>query len=136
MKAVCGRNAAGVQTFADQFGWESTETDWNHLVARQDIDMVDIGSPGDTHAPIAIAAAKAGKHVFCEKPLANSLEDCKAMLTAVREADVCHMVNFNYRRCPAVAYARQMISEGLLGELRHFRATYLQDWALSILSSP
>lgn len=128
MRAVCGRNATDLEAFAKQFGWESTETDWNTLVARDDLDLIDVGSPGDTHAPIAIAAAEAGKHVFCEKPLANSLDDCKAMLAAVRKAGVRHMVNFNYRRSPAVALAQQMVAEGRLGEVRHFRATYLQDW--------
>ena len=128
MKAVCGRNEAAVQEFADQWGWESIETDWKKLVARDDIHLVDIGSPGDTHAEIAIAAAKAGKHVYCEKPLANSLEDCKKMVAAVRSTGVRHMVNFNYRKCPAVSLAKQMIEAGELGEVRHFRATYLQDW--------
>lgn len=128
MKAVCGRNEAAVKEFADQWGWESIETDWKDLVARDDIHLVDIGSPGDTHAEIAIAAAKAGKHVYCEKPLANSLEDCKQMIAAVRESGVKHMVNFNYRKCPAVSLAKQMIEAGDIGEIRHIRATYLQDW--------
>lgn len=128
MKAVCGRNEAAVQEFADQWGWESIETDWKQLVARDDIHVVDIGSPGDTHAEIAIAAAKAGKHVYCEKPLANSLDDCKQMIAAVRESGVKHMVNFNYRKCPAVSLAKQMIQAGDIGEIRHIRATYLQDW--------
>lgn len=128
MKAVCGRNEAAVKEFADQWGWESIETDWRKLVARDDIGLVDIGSPGDTHAEIAIAAAKAGKHVYCEKPLANSLEDCKKMVAAVRSTGVRHMVNFNYRKCPAVSLAKRMIEAGDLGEVRHVRATYLQDW--------
>ncbi|MEM9185482.1 MAG: Gfo/Idh/MocA family oxidoreductase [Planctomycetota bacterium] len=128
MKAVCGRNEAAVREFADQWGWESIETDWRQLVARDDIHLVDIGSPGDTHAEIAIAAAKAGKHVFCEKPLANSLEDCKRMVAAVRSTGVRHMINFNYRKAPAVALAKQMIDAGEIGEVRHVRATYLQDW--------
>lgn len=128
MKAVCGRNEAAVKEFAADWGWESVETDWAKLVAREDIDLVDVGSPGDTHAEIAIAAAKAGKHVYCEKPLANSLEDCKKMVAAVRSTGVRHMVNFNYRKCPAVSLAKQMIEAGEIGEVRHFRATYLQDW--------
>ncbi|MEM6330336.1 MAG: Gfo/Idh/MocA family oxidoreductase [Planctomycetota bacterium] len=128
MRAVCGRNEAAVREFADQWGWESTETDWRRLIERDDIDLIDIGSPGDTHAEIAIAAAKQGKHVYCEKPLANTLEECKQMVAAVRSTGVRHMVNFNYRKCPAVALAKQMIQAGELGEVRHFRATYLQDW--------
>ncbi|TWT88482.1 1,5-anhydro-D-fructose reductase [Pseudobythopirellula maris] len=133
MKAVCGRDAAAVKEFADTFGWESTETDWRQLIARNDIDMIDVGSPGDTHAAIAIAAAEAGKHVFCEKPLANSLADAKEMLAAVRKAGVRHMVNFNYRRCPAVSLAKQMIEAGEIGEVRQFRAVYLQDWLVDPL---
>ncbi|CAN0338182.1 unnamed protein product, partial [Ectocarpus sp. 4 AP-2014] len=98
------------------------------VVAADDIDLVDVCTPGDTHAAIAIAAAKAGKHVFCEKPLANTLDDAKQMLAAAREAGVRHMVNFNYRRAPAVSLARQMIEAGEIGEIRQYRATYLQDW--------
>ncbi len=128
MKAVCGRSPEALQAFADQWGWESIETDWTKLVAREDIHLIDIGSPGDTHAEIAIAAAKAGKHVYCEKPLANSLAECKKMVAAVRSTGVRHMVNFNYRKCPAVALAKQMIAAGEIGDIRHFRATYLQDW--------
>lgn len=128
MKSVCGRNASSTQAFADQFGWERADTDWEQVVKADDIDLVDVCTPGDTHAAISIAAAKAGKHVFCEKPLANSLDDAKAMLAAVREAGVRHMVNFNYRRCPAVSLARQMIEAGEIGEVRQWRATYLQDW--------
>lgn len=128
MKSVCARDAAGTQAFADQFGWERADTDWNAVVSADDIDLVDVCTPGSTHAEIAIAAAKAGKHVFCEKPLANSLEDAKAMLAAVRDSGVRHMVNFNYRRVPAVSLARQMIEAGEIGEVRQYRATYLQDW--------
>lgn len=128
MKSVCARDAAGTQAFADQFGWERADTDWKSVVAADDIDLVDVCTPGDTHAAIAIAAAKAGKHVFCEKPLANTLDDAKQMLAAAREAGVRHMVNFNYRRAPAVSLARQMIEAGEIGEIRQYRATYLQDW--------
>ncbi|MEM6798020.1 MAG: Gfo/Idh/MocA family oxidoreductase, partial [Planctomycetota bacterium] len=122
------RNQAAVQEFANQWGWESIETDWKTLIERDDLHLIDIGSPGDTHAEIAIAAAKAGKHVYCEKPLANSLEDCKRMVAAVRSTGVRHMVNFNYRKCPAVSLAKKMIEAGELGDIRHLRATYLQDW--------
>ncbi|TWT73688.1 Glucose--fructose oxidoreductase precursor [Posidoniimonas polymericola] len=128
MKAVCGRNEAAVKEFARQWGWDSIETDWRQLVERDDIDLVDIGSPGSTHAEIAIAAAKAGKHVYCEKPLANSLDDCKQMLAAVRESGVKHMINFNYRKTPAMALAKKMIEADEIGEVRHVRCTYLQDW--------
>lgn len=128
MKAVCGRNAEAVKEFAQQWGWESTETDWRKLVTRDDIDLIDIGSPGSTHAEIAIAAAEAGKHVYCEKPLANSLDDCKRMLAAVKKSGVKNMINFNYRKTPAMALAKKMIDAGEIGEVRHVRCTYLQDW--------
>jgi len=128
MKVVCGRDAGAVAQFAERWGWESSSADWQEVVRRDDVDLVDISTPGYTHAEIAIAAAQAGKHVFCEKPLANSLADSRQMLAAVRKAKVKHMVNFNYRRCPAVALAKQMIEVGELGEVRHFRGTYLQDW--------
>lgn len=128
MKVVCGRDAAAVAKFAERWGWESSETDWRDVVARADVDLVDVSTPGHTHGEIAVAAAAAGKHVFCEKPLANSLAEAREMLAAVRRAKVKHMVNFNYRRCPAVTLAKQMIAAGELGEIRHFRGTYLQDW--------
>jgi predicted dehydrogenase len=117
-----------VAAFAEKFGWESYETSWEKLVARKDIDLVDIGAPGNVHRDIAVAAAENGKHVFCEKPLAFTLKDAREMLTAVRKAGVKHMVNFNYRKCPAVALAKQMIKNGAIGDVRHVRATYLQDW--------
>lgn len=128
MSVVCGRDQSGTEEFAKRFGWGRAETDWEKVTAADDIDLVDVCTPGDTHATIAIAAAKAGKHVFCEKPLANSLADAKKMLDAVRGAGVRHMVNFNYRRAPAVALAKKMIADGLIGEVRQYRATYLQDW--------
>ncbi|MBI3734958.1 Gfo/Idh/MocA family oxidoreductase, partial [Candidatus Sumerlaeota bacterium] len=130
MAAICGRNEKAVAAFAKQFGWESHETDYKRLIERDDIDMIDIGTPGDTHAPIAIAAAKAGKHIICEKPLANNLKEAKEMLAAVRKAKVHNMVAFNYRRVPAVVLAKQIISEGRLGEIYHFRGCYLQSWLL------
>lgn len=130
MKAICGRNEAAVADFAKRFGWESHETDWRKLVARPDIDMIDIGSPGDTHAPIAIAAAEAGKHILCEKPLANTLDEAKAMLAAVRKTGVHGMVAFNYRRVPAIALAKKLIADGRLGRIYHFRGCYLQGWLL------
>ena len=128
MKALCARHADELAAFATRFGWESHETDWKKLVARKDIDVVDISSPGHTHHEIAVAAANAGKHVYCEKPLAFNLKDAREMLDSARKAKVVHMVNFNYRVVPALALAKQMIAGGEIGEIRHFRATYLQDW--------
>lgn len=128
MKAVCGLDQAEVDAFARRFGWERGEVEWEKLATADDIDLVDVCTPGDTHAPIAIAAAKAGKHIFCEKPLANTLDDAKQMLAAAREANVRHMVNFCYRRAPAVSLAKQMIADGAIGDIRQYRATYLQDW--------
>ncbi|OQX59563.1 dehydrogenase [candidate division KSB1 bacterium 4484_219] len=128
MKVICGRNEDGVRQAAEKFGWESYETSWEKLIERDDIDLVDISTPGDSHKPIAIAAAKAGKDILCEKPLANNLKDAEQMLAAVQKAGVKHMVGFNYRRVPAVTLAKQMIEEGRIGEIYHFRAVYLQDW--------
>lgn len=128
MKAICGRDREGVKKASETWGWESYETDWKKLIKRKDIDVVDISAPGNLHAEMAIAAARAGKHVICEKPLANSLAEARDMLKSVQKAGVKNMVFFNYRRVPAVAFARQMIREGKLGEIYHFRAAYLQDW--------
>jgi predicted dehydrogenase len=128
MKVLCGRSAPAVTSAARQLGWEEAATDWRTVIARDDIDLVDISTPGDSHAEIAIAAARAGKHVICEKPLANSVADARRMLAAVERAGVVHMVCHNYRRAPAVMLAKQLIDEGRLGELRHYRGTYLQDW--------
>ena len=130
MKAICGRNKEAVSAAAKTFGWESYETSWKRLIERDDIDLVDISTPGDTHRDIAVAAAKAGKHVFCEKPLANSLAEAREMLDAVQKAKVNHMVAFNYRRVPAVVLARQLIDEGKIGKIFHWRAVYLQDWII------
>jgi predicted dehydrogenase len=128
MKVLCGRNEAAVQEAAGRLGWEETATDWREVVRRKDIDLVDVSTPGDSHAEIAIAAARAGKAVFCEKPLANTLGEAKAMLAAVKKAGVTHMVCHNYRRAPAVTLARQIIESGRLGRIFHYRGTYLQDW--------
>ena len=128
MKVLCGRTPAAVKTAADQLGWEETSTDWRQVVRRKDIDIVDIVTPGDSHAEIAIEAAKAGKVVFCEKPLANTVKEAEQMLAAVTKAGVVHMICHNYRKAPAVTLARQIIDEGRLGRLYHFRGTYLQDW--------
>ena len=128
LKAICGRDEAGVKRAADTMGWEGYETDWRKLIARDDIDIVDIATPGNLHAEIAIAAAKAGKHIFCEKPIGNTSAEAKAMLDAVNQAGVKHAVFFNYRKAPAIALAKQMISEGAIGKIHHWRGTYLQDW--------
>lgn len=130
MKAICGRNKSAVSAACTQFGWEGYETDWRKLVARDDIDLVDVSTPGDTHREIAIGAAEAGKHVFCEKPLANDLSEAREMLDAVQKAGVKNMVAFNYRRVPAVTYAKQLIEEGKIGKVYHWRAVYLQDWIM------
>lgn len=128
MQVVCGRDADAVAEFANRWGWSESTADWKSVVESDAVHVVDICTPGSSHAEIAIAAAKAGKHVFCEKPLANSLQEAEQMLAAVRTAGVKHMVNFSYRRCPAIALAKQMIEAGEIGEVRHWRATYLQDW--------
>ncbi len=128
MTALCGRNAANVERAAAQFGWNSFETDWRKLIDRPDIDIVDISTPGNEHREMAIYAAKAGKTVFCEKPLGNTFDDARAMLDAVEQAKVINMVCFNYRRVPAIALAKRMIENGDLGRIYHFRARYLQDW--------
>jgi predicted dehydrogenase len=128
---ICGRDRSAVQTAADRHGWASVETDWRALVARDDVDLVDICTPGDSHAEIALAALAAGKHVLCEKPLANTVAEATSMARAAEEAygrGQVAMVGFNYRRVPATAQARRMVAEGRLGRLRHVRVTYLQDW--------
>ncbi|MFE7773466.1 Gfo/Idh/MocA family protein [Streptomyces sp. NPDC057445] len=131
LAAVCGRDAAAVRAAADKHGWAAAETDWRALVTRDDVQLVDICTPGDSHAEIAIAALEAGKHVLCEKPLANSVAEAEAMAAAARRArerGQVAMVGFNYRRVPALSYARALIADGRLGTLRHLRFTYLQDW--------
>jgi predicted dehydrogenase len=128
---ICGRDRAAVRAAADRHGWASVETDWRALVERDDIDLVDICTPGDSHAEIGLAALAAGKHVLCEKPLANTVEEATSMVRAAEEAyqrGQVAMVGFNYRRVPATAMARRMVAEGRLGKLRHVRVTYLQDW--------
>jgi predicted dehydrogenase len=128
MKVLCGRTRPNVEAAAKELGWEEVSTSWEEVIARKDIHLVDIATPGDSHAEIALAAAEAGKTVFCEKPLANSLADAERMLAAVEKAGVTHMICHNYRRAPAVMLARDLISRGELGDIRHYRGTYLQDW--------
>lgn len=131
MAALCGTNRAEVAATADRLGWRSSETDWRRLLERDDIDLIDICSPGDTHAEIAIAALDAGRHVLCEKPLANSVEEARAMVAAAEQArsrGIRDMVGFTYRRVPAVVLARKLVAQGRIGQVRHVRALYLQDW--------
>ncbi|MGQ9602219.1 MAG: Gfo/Idh/MocA family protein [Candidatus Bipolaricaulia bacterium] len=128
LKAVAGRDEKAVREFAARFGWERYLTDWRELIAEPEIDLVDIAAPNELHAPIALAAAEAGKAVFCEKPLARDLNEAREMLCAVERANVPHMVCFNYRFLPAVRLARRLIDEGAIGKIRQFRALYLQDW--------
>lgn len=128
MKAACDNVAENLEPFCQRFGWQTRETDWKKLVARDDIDVIDICTSNNVHMPIAVAAAKAGKHIICEKPTAMNAAEAKAMLDAVESAGVKHMVAFNYRRVPAIALARQMIEEGKIGKVFHFNAVYYQDW--------
>ncbi|MCX4623569.1 MULTISPECIES: Gfo/Idh/MocA family protein [Streptomyces] len=131
MAVICGRDADAVRAAAGRHGWAEAETDWRALVERDDIDLVDICTPGDSHAEIALAALAAGKHVLCEKPLANTVAEAEAMARAAQEArdrGQAAMVGFNYRRVPATALARRMVEEGRIGTLRHVRVAYLQDW--------
>ncbi|MEV0429931.1 Gfo/Idh/MocA family oxidoreductase [Micromonospora sp. NPDC050495] len=131
MALICGRDEPKVAAAADRLGWDGHTTDWQRLVESDDIDVVDICTPGDSHCEIAIAALAAGKHVLCEKPLANTVEEARRMAAAAataRESGVRAMCGFNYRRVPAVAMMRQLVADGRLGEIRHVRAVYLQDW--------
>lgn len=131
LTAIAGRNQSAVEHAAEQMGWASTETDWRALIARDDIDLIDICTPGNTHAEIAIAALKAGKHVLCEKPLANSVAEAEEMTAVAAEAarqGVFAMCGYSYRRTPGLALMKRMIAEGKVGMIRHVRAQYLQDW--------
>ncbi|MBX0315809.1 Gfo/Idh/MocA family protein [Planococcus glaciei] len=128
MKVICGRNTEAVSAAAEQFGWAEHTSDWKALVSRDDIDLIDINAPSNAHKEIAVAAASAGKHLYCEKPLALSLQDSRDMLEAAENAGVKHMVGFNYRFAPAVMLAKKLIDEGRLGDIYHFRAWFLQDW--------
>lgn len=128
MKCICGRDPEWVAQSAKKFGWEEYETSWEKLVARDDIDVIDITAPSNAHHGIAIAAAQNGKHVFCEKPLALNLADAREMLETVQKAGVKHQIGFNYRFAPAIQLAKKIITEGKLGTIRHVRAYYLQDF--------
>lgn len=136
LKAVCSRNQEKVQAFADQWGYESVETDWKALIARDDIDAVDICTPNDTHAEIALAVAAAGKMILCEKPLSRNLAEGEKMVEAIEKAGedgipLKTTVWYNYRRLPAVSLAKQLIDSGKLGKIYHYRANFLQDWTIS-----
>jgi predicted dehydrogenase len=130
MKAICGRDEEWVKESAEKFGWEGYETSWENLVKRDDIDVIDITAPSNFHKEIAIAAAEAGKHVFCEKPLALNLKDAREMLEVVKKANVKHQIGFNYRFAPAVQLAKKLIDEGKIGKIYHYRAHYLQDFII------
>jgi predicted dehydrogenase len=131
LKAVCARDQAKVKAFASQWGYESTETDWRKLLERKDIDAVDICVPNNLHAEISLAAAAAGKMILCEKPLAMNGPEGLKMVEAVEKAKVPNTVWYNYRRVPAVTFAKKLIDEGRLGRIFHYRANFLQDWTIS-----
>jgi predicted dehydrogenase len=131
LKTICARSADKANAFADQWGYEGSVTDWRRLVDDKSIDLIDIASPNDTHMEIAIAAAEAGKMVMCEKPLGRSAAESKRMVDAVQKAGVANMVWYNYRRVPAVTLAKQLIDEGRLGKIFHYRAKFLQDWTIA-----
>jgi len=128
LKVVCGRHEKPLKDFAARWGWQETATDWRDVVARDDIDVVDVATPTATHHDIAVAAARAGKHIFCEKPFALNVAQAKAMLSAARKAGITHYLNHNYRRCPAVVLAKQLIDTGKIGRIFHWRGAYLQSW--------
>ena len=128
MKEICGLVQAEAEQYANQYGWERASEGYQHVVEADDIDLVDISTGNDTHKEICLAAAKNGKHIFCEKPMAMNVAECKEMIKAIEDAGVIGMIDFNYRRVPAVELARQLVEKGLIGTPYHFRATYLQDW--------
>ena len=131
LKAACARDKEKAQAFANQWGYESVETDWRKLLERKDIDAVDICTPNNLHKEIAIAAAQAGKAILCEKPLAMNTAEGEEMCRAVEKAKVPNIVWYNYRRIPAVTFAKQLIDSGKLGKIFHYRANFLQDWTIS-----
>lgn len=131
LKTVCARSTDKVQAFANQWGYESVETDWKAVIARDDIDAVDICTPNNMHAEIAIAAAQAGKMILCEKPLARTLTEAQQMVEAIEKAGVNNTVWYNYRRIPAVTLAKQIIDSGKLGRIFHYRSNFLQDWTIN-----
>jgi len=128
MKEISGLVKAEAEQYAKQYGWERASEGYKHVVEAKDIDLVDIATGNDTHREIALAAATNGKHIFCEKPMAMNVAECREMIKAVEKAGVLHMIDFNYRAVPAVVLARQMVEGGMIGTPYHFRAVYLQDW--------
>ncbi len=128
LAAVCGRDEQAVATFAKKHGWQSYETEWHDLVARDDIDAIDIGTPNSSHYEISMAAAESGKHILLEKPMAMSLDEARRMLSAAERAGIKHQIGFNYRRVPAIALAKALIANGDIGDIVHWRAVYNQDW--------
>ncbi|MEO6282733.1 MAG: Gfo/Idh/MocA family oxidoreductase [Dyadobacter sp.] len=128
LKVACGRHQQSLTEFAQNWGWEETETDWKKLIARPDIDIIDIALPQHLHYEVAIAAARAGKHIFCEKPLAMNSKQAEEMLKVCEENNIKHYLNHNYRRTPAVAFAKKMIEDGKIGRIFHWRCAYQQDW--------
>lgn len=130
LKVACGINKERLQKFATQFGWQETTTDWRKVIQRDDVDLVDISTPNDSHAPIAIAAAKKGKHLLCEKPIARNLKEARKMYETAEEYGVTHAMIFNYRFVPAIVLAKKMIEQGKIGKIHHFNAVYYQDWLI------
>lgn len=128
LKVACGQNEAELEAFAERWGWEETETDWRKVVARDDIDIIDISVPTFLHHEIAVAAAQAGKHIFLEKPFSITLDEAKEMYEEAEKAGIVHYLNHNYRRAPAIRLAKKLIDEGRVGRIFHWRGTYLQDW--------
>ena len=128
MKVICGRDRAGVSQAAEQLGWPEYETDWRKVISRDDVGLVDITTGNDTHCEMVLAAAEAKKHIYCEKPLAMNVRQARQMLEAAEKAGIRHMVNFNYRKVPAVQLAKRLVGDGAIGKIYHWRAVYLQDW--------
>jgi len=128
LHTLCGRDSAAVQAARSQLGWQNSSTDWRELIDNPLIDIIDINTPNESHCEIAVAAAQNGKHVLCEKPLAMTVKQAQAMLTAAQKSKIVHMVCHNYRRIPAIALAKKMITEGALGQIYHYHARYAQDW--------
>jgi predicted dehydrogenase len=131
LQVACGRNEKALGEFAARWGWKNIETDWRKVIEREDVDVVDISLPQHLHAEVAIAAAQAGKHIFCEKPMALTSKEARAMLAAAEKAGIKHYLNHNYRRCPAVRLARQLIDDGKIGRIFHWRGSYQQDWIVN-----
>ncbi|MBN2045316.1 MAG: Gfo/Idh/MocA family oxidoreductase [Anaerolineales bacterium] len=128
MKVACGQNEADLKAFAERWGWQQTETDWRKVVENDEVDIIDISVPTYLHHDIAVAAAQAGKHIFCEKPFALTVEEAKEMYDQAEKAGIVHYLNHNYRRAPAVRLAKKLIEEGFIGQIFHWRGAYLQDW--------